>query len=663
MNKITTLTAVGFVVLLMLSVMPASAMKEVSRFESAGPIVNATNETTLGNNYTFFNANQLPMFYIDLDEITFNPETQGESLNITYDDETTIAEDGFTYLSTAWTDENGRKNIAWLGEKYLAIGEDVTKLSKYLVDFESDETITLRQGDVWDIGEGFTIVVQDIDVNGEQVWMVMEQDGSPVEDIIASPAGVAGSLAGWGYYNDTLAGESDVVIAKIHVEKVFAGMSANMVKIDDAEIISTDVLELDEDKYFGLEFTDTANTLQLKEQDGTTSITRGNTKEMIPNFLSIRVGDTKSTEPVRFYIYKEVTTPGIYEQHGPIVNATEETSSGNNNTFFNANQLPMFYIDLDEITYSPESGEGESLNINYDDETTIAEDGFTYLSTAWTDENGRKNIAWLGEKYLAIGEDVTKLSKYLVDFESDETITLRQGDVWDIGEGFTIVVQDIDVNGEQVWMVMEQDGSPVEDIIASPAGVAGSLAGWGYYNDTLAGESDVVIAKIHVEKVFAGMSANMVKIDDAEIISTDVLELDEDKYFGLEFTDTANTLQLKEQDGTTSITRGNTKEMIPDFLSIRVGDTKSTEPVRFYIYNEVQVGEPGIITTVKPTPVVTVDINATEVATTGATAIIDTTEKPTVVVTEKPTKEPGFEAVFAIAGLLAVAYLVLRKRE
>ncbi|MBC7114823.1 MAG: PGF-CTERM sorting domain-containing protein, partial [Archaeoglobi archaeon] len=39
---------------------------------------------------------------------------------------------------------------------------------------------------------------------------------------------------------------------------------------------------------------------------------------------------------------------------------------------------------------------------------------------------------------------------------------------------------------------------------------------------------------------------------------------------------------------------------------------------------------------------------------------------PTETATETPTKtptQPGFEAVFAIVGLLAVAYLVLRQRE
>ena len=39
------------------------------------------------------------------------------------------------------------------------------------------------------------------------------------------------------------------------------------------------------------------------------------------------------------------------------------------------------------------------------------------------------------------------------------------------------------------------------------------------------------------------------------------------------------------------------------------------------------------------------------------------TAKPTAKPTPTPTEEPGFEAVFAIAGLLAVAYLVVRRKK
>ena len=345
-----------------------------------------------------------------------------------------------------------------------------------------------------------------------------------------------------------------------------------------------------------------------------------------------------------------------FESAGPIVNATWEYEVDDKNVSFDANDLPMFYIDLDDLDFDPDKGAGEILNITLDDVDKTSDDGIYYYSKAWTDENNRLNIAWLGEKYLAVGNDTTKLSKYIVDFESDEKITIKQSDVWDIGNGFTLTVQDIDVNGEQVWLALEQDGTLIENIIA----FGGE---WGYYNDTLAGESDVVIAKIHVDKVFAGMNSNMAIIDDAEIISIDVIELDDDEYFGMDFDSGEDSLELNEPDGK-SISRGKTLEIISEFMSIRVGDTESDEPVRFYVYNEVQVGKgpvgpkPTAGATEEPTGNVTVA--PTIVGTTVATAA---TEEPTEVVVEKPTKEPGFEAVFAISGLLAVAYLVLRKRE
>ncbi len=346
---------------------------------------------------------------------------------------------------------------------------------------------------------------------------------------------------------------------------------------------------------------------------------------------------------------KEVSS---FESRGPIIIEPYGVET------FNASTLPMFYLDLDATEFNVSDGKGESLSLNFDTNLSLLDNtGIIYNSTAWWDDNERKNIAWLGDKYLAVGDDVTKLSKYLVDFESDEKITIKQGDVWDIGEGFTITVQDIDINGVQVWLSMEQDGSSVADIISK--GDA-----YGYYNTTVAGESDVIVAQIHVEKVFAGMTANMAIIDDAQIISLDVTELTEDKYFGLEFSDDAETLTLTETDGKTSLSRGKTTELIKDFISIRVGDTEAPANVRMYVYNAVQVGE-GVtpVTTGKATATATVDVNATEVATTVVTSVATATEQPTVVVTEKPTKEPGFEAVFAIAGLLAVAYLVLRKRE
>jgi len=56
----------------------------------------------------------------------------------------------------------------------------------------------------------------------------------------------------------------------------------------------------------------------------------------------------------------------------------------------------------------------------------------------------------------------------------------------------------------------------------------------------------------------------------------------------------------------------------------------------------------------------------TATPTAAPTAAPKPTVPPTVAPTAAPTptpEEPGFEAVFAIAGLLAIAYVVLRKKK
>lgn len=50
-------------------------------------------------------------------------------------------------------------------------------------------------------------------------------------------------------------------------------------------------------------------------------------------------------------------------------------------------------------------------------------------------------------------------------------------------------------------------------------------------------------------------------------------------------------------------------------------------------------------------------------ATAVATSVIEIKPTATEIPTAQKSKGPGFEAVFAIAGLLAVAYLVLRQRK
>jgi len=84
---------------------------------------------------------------------------------------------------------------------------------------------------------------------------------------------------------------------------------------------------------------------------------------------------------------------------------------------------------------------------------------------------------------------------------------------------------------------------------------------------------------------------------------------------------------------------------------------------------------PTPTSTPSPTPSLTPTPSQTVTPTSTQTPVLTPTGTPTVTPTVAPTtsiptatatptpEEPGFEAVFAIAGLLAVAYLVLRKKR
>jgi len=162
----------------------------------------------------------------------------------------------------------------------------------------------------------------------------------------------------------------------------------------------------------------------------------------------------------------------------------------------------------------------------------------------------------------------------------------------------------------------------------------------------------------------------MVKINNIDLISMDVLLIedgDTDLFSDFEIdlgTDPTLTIELEDSDDEISLTSDGVKDIFGDSISVRINDDDDFAAV----VKTVIIGGPG--PTEAPTAVVTEvatdePTNETGVEpgapTEGPTADTGETEVPTEVPTEDEV--PGFEAVFAIAGLLAVAYLVLRQRE
>jgi PGF-CTERM protein len=127
----------------------------------------------------------------------------------------------------------------------------------------------------------------------------------------------------------------------------------------------------------------------------------------------------------------------------------------------------------------------------------------------------------------------------------------------------------------------------------------------------------------------------------------------------------------REEGFTIVVTAKGPTELTPQTVKIAEGKFSATfdttdAPVGTYLVKaddgDGHTDEASVsIREALPTPTPTA--TATPTATPTATVPTTPTATPTATPVETPTAEPpGFEAVFAIAGLLAVAYLVLRKK-
>ncbi|MDO8727338.1 MAG: PGF-CTERM sorting domain-containing protein, partial [Candidatus Methanoperedens sp.] len=143
-----------------------------------------------------------------------------------------------------------------------------------------------------------------------------------------------------------------------------------------------------------------------------------------------------------------------------------------------------------------------------------------------------------------------------------------------------------------------------------------------------------------------------------------------DKYGVMEVMDDGASdkeINLQNKDSAVSLSQNSVTDIMGN-MKFSVADSTT---VRFFPMVEYQIvgeggvvtpsGTPGVTAGVTPgkTPATNVTVTTPPVTETTAAAAVTTAA---AAATTKKT-EPGFEAIFAIAGLLAVAFLVLRQRK
>ena len=655
MKRFTAIALAALMVLTVFaSVIPASAV-EVTSYEFMAGITNVSDD-----NISITSIDSPSVLYY-----AFDDEEGNETLDVVLMDDLKLDKQDIIYTTTIYTLDNGDEEVAYLGNPYAVVdstGDWI--LSQKLVDEDAEDDYTLRVGEAISFPEGWELVANEIDVEGGKVWLTLLKDGDEMD------SSVIDSTKTYVYSEDLNDnGDKDNEVLNLTVENVFAGMTTNMVIINNVDLISNEVKEIennDDDEISGYEITLSGNTLTIKlDTDESETLSKDSIEEILGGFVSIKVNEegTKAT------VVKTITEPGTYEFMDGITNINVSSPLNDTMNLSSLNSPSILYYAFDD-----EDG-AETLNITVlSDDLKLEKQDIIYTTTIYTLDNGDKEVAYLGNPYAVVdstGDWI--LSQKLVNEKAEDDYTLRVGEAISFPEGWELVANEIDVEGGKVWLTLLKDGDEMD------SSVIDSTKTYVYSEDLNDnGDKDNEVLNLTVENVFAGMTTNMVIINNVDLISNEVKEIennDDDEISGYEITLSGTTLTIKlDTDESETLSKDSTEEILGGFVSIKVneegtlaaavrsvtiGGEVDEEVVDEEVVEEEVVEEEVVEEEVVEEEVVVDEVVVDEVV--DEEVVVDEVADE-VVDEEPPEEEPGFEAIFAIAGLLAVAFLVRRNK-
>jgi S-layer protein (TIGR01567 family) len=666
--------------LMLLAVFTSAVMADdntisaVSTAEIRGPVYNGSSLTDILTNTAYgdgttitMDANKFAAFYYDIND---NVTTESLSIkNVAGTSDRTIGENGLVYTTTIGKSEYKNKDVGWgnysvigfFADKYIPLkSNDASKLAQLVLD--TDTKYTLKTGEKLDLGDGYTLEAKQVDVDGNKVWLELDKDGQYVDDQIVSTD--SGDHT-WTCELDGIQGEDNVPVLKVHVNQVFQGAVDSIAQIDAIWLIDyANAMKIDTSDEFG-KLDDVAingPTITISNKD-TLSLTRDSDQE-IGQGLYFRVSDS---DALRFYAFKQQTTPGTYDIRGTVV-------SGPQSYTWTSDNFAGFFYDLNKNVGT------ETLSVSGVNGRTIPENGLKYSTTIKSVDYKASDafngtcpvIGFFAQKYVPLkSNDASKLAQLVLD--TDTKYTLRTGEKLDLGDGYTLEAKQVDVDGNKVWLEFDKDGQYVDDQIVSTD--SGDHT-WTCELDGIQGEDNVPVLKVHVNQVFQGAVDSIAQIDGLWLIDyANAMKIDTSDEFG-KLNDVAingPTISISNKD-TLSLTRDSDQE-IGQGMYFKVADS---DALRYYPYVQQTLGNETVTTTpnntkstdntsVTQTPVAnsteTPDVNAST-PTTTETPVTTTPATPVAADNTTATKSntPGFEIVPAISGLLLVVYIVRKNR-
>jgi len=709
MKKVTAITLTAFVLLLA----SAMAVSAVDKVEIRGPV--ATVEE--GAVYTW-DPQQFAGFYYDIDD---NIGT--ESITLTITGEALDEPNGVVYQTVAQQDtfdfeEWGQYwTIGFFAEEYFAAYVEGTAATAYLADdstddnlmideqlskvlFDDDEERTFTTGTPLKLEEDYELAIQAIDLDGNKVYVQLMKDGAVVDSAVVEPSKDGATIKDKTYtYTRDLGDTEDIVVIAVHFKNAFRGADTDLSTVDGIWQISDTYTDVEEDTEYDKMTIQTVNadtlTIMMDNEDNKITLNKNKDTLLMENIRIVTADqDTISAEdPLRFYLYKEITEPGTYEIRGTVKEVVDGAT-----VEWDVSSFAGFYYDIDDALGT------EKITMTITGDALEEPEGVVYTTTAqkndfdYAEWGEYWTIGFLAEEYFAayvedgetayLAEDSTddnlmvdeQLSKVL--FDDDEERTFTTGTPLKLEEDYELAIQAIDLDGNKVYVQLMKDGAVVDSAVVEPSKDGATIADKTYtYTMDMGDTEDIVVIAVHFKNAFRGADQDLATVDGIWQISDTYTDVEEDTEYDKMTIQTVNadtlSIMMNNEDNKLTLNK-NKDQLLMQNVRIKTADQdviSAEAPLRFYIYEEATIEEdmaeePAPAAVKAPEPVVepAAEAPAVEEPVAEEPAEEPMAEEPAEEPVEEPAEEeaggiPGFEAVFAITGLLAVSYLVLRKRE
>jgi S-layer protein (TIGR01567 family) len=580
------------------------------------------------------------------------------------------------------------------------------QLSKVLID--DDEERTFTTGTPLELEEDYELAIQAIDLDGNKVYVQLMKDGAVVDSAVVEPSKDGADVQDKTYtYKKWLGDTEKIVVIAVHFKNAFRGTDQDLATVDGIWQISDVVTDVEEDTEYGKMTVQTVDagtmSITMDNEDNKITLSKNKKQELMESVKIVTADqDATAEDPLRFYLMKEITEPGTYEIRGVVKEVKEGEPIE-----WDVSSFAGFYYDIDDnlgtekITMTITNGDvlDEPDGVKY--ETTAQKDTFDFdeWGEFWT-------IGFLAEEYFAAyveggKEDAylyydstdrnlmvdEQLSKVLID--DDEERTFTTGTPLELEEDYELAIQAIDLDGNKVYVQLMKDGAVVDSAVVEPSKDGADVQDKTYtYKKWLGDTEKIVVIAVHFKNAFRGTDQDLATVDGIWQISDVVTDVEEDTEYDKMTVQTVNSAEpmsitMDNEDNKITLSK-NKDQLLMQNIRIKTADQdviNNENPLRFYIYEEAVIEaeeeeaapapveapvaeEPVAEEPVAEEPVAEEPV-AEEPVAEEPVAEEPVAEEPAA---EEPVAEeekgiPGFEAVFALTGLLAVSYLVLRKRE